>query len=289
MFTGSIVALVTPWQDDRLDESALARLIEYQIAGGTDAIIPCGTTGESPAFTHQEQHAMIGKTVELVAGRVPVIAGAGSNNTREAVSLAQAAERLGADGVLSVTPYYNKPTQEGLFRHYQAIHEACGLPLIPYIVPGRTGCRMLPDTCARVAELGNIAAFKDAVEDLDYTQELVNHGLNVLSGADALTFPMMCLGATGTISVVANFAPRLVKDMCDAANRNDLVQTRELHRAVWELTQLAFCETNPIPAKTACAALGRCNEEFRLPLVPMSPDKKALLLAGLKRHQLVEA
>ncbi|MDA3959540.1 MAG: 4-hydroxy-tetrahydrodipicolinate synthase [Planctomycetota bacterium] len=289
MFRGSIVALVTPWKGDRVDEAAVKKLVEWHIEQGTDVIIPCGTTGESPAFSHEEQHAMIACTVQAAAGRVPVVAGAGSNNTREAVSLAKAAEQHGAQGILSVTPYYNKPTPEGLFQHYKAIGEACGLPVILYNVPGRTGCNMLADTCARIAESINVAAVKEASGDLDQVQRLLDLGLEVLSGDDALTLPMMCLGGTGVISVVANFAPRLMKDLVEAVRACDLATARVLHAKVWELAQVAFCETNPIPAKTACAALGFCTEEFRLPLVPMTEVNKARLLGAMKRHQLLGA
>jgi len=289
MFRGSIVAMVTPWKDDRVDDGSLKRLIEFHIEQGTDAILPCGTTGESPAFTHEEQHAMIARTVELVDGRVPVIAGAGSNNTKEALGLADAAQQHGAQAVLSVTPYYNKPTQDGLYEHYKAIGEQCGLPIILYNVPGRTGCNLQPETAARIAEVVNVGAVKDASGDLDACHRLIDLGLTVLSGEDGLAFAQMCLGASGVISVVANFAPRLVKDMCDAVLGGDLLRGRELDHAVWELAQVAFCETNPIPAKTACAALGLCGDEFRLPLVAMSQEGRARLLGTLRRHQLVEA
>ena len=289
MFRGSIVALVTPWKDNQVDFDALARLVDFHLAHGTDAILPCGTTGESPAFTHEEQHRMIAATVELVAGRVPVIAGAGSNNTAEAVSLAKAAEREGAQGILSVTPYYNKPTQEGLYRHYCAIGEATSLPVILYNVPGRTGCNLLPETAERIAASSQVAAVKEASGDLDQAHELLQRGLAVLSGEDGLTFPLLCLGASGVISVVANFAPRLMKDLCDAVLGGDLLRGRELHTAVHALAEVAFCETNPIPAKTACAELGLCSDEFRLPLVPMTAAGRTRLLEAMRAHALLEA
>lgn len=287
MFRGSIVALVTPWRDDRVDDAAVDRLVEWHVAHGTDAILPCGTTGESPAFTHAEQHAMIERVVRLADGRIPVIAGAGSNNTHEAMSLAKAAEKRGADGILSVTPYYNKPTQEGLYQHYSRIGEACALPIVLYNVPGRTGCNLLPETCARIAETTRVAAVKEASGSLDQVQRLLDLGLTVLSGDDNLTFPMMALGAAGVISVVANFAPRLMRDLVAAVDAADLPRARALHAQVWELAQVAFCETNPIPAKTACAALGLCEATFRLPLVPMTEVNKARLLGAMKRHHLL--
>lgn len=289
MFRGSIVALVTPWKDDRIDEDSLKKLIEFQLEGGTDAIIPCGTTGESPAFSHEEQHRMIAATVEMVAGRVPVIAGAGSNNTKEAVSLAKAAEREGASAILSVTPYYNKPTQEGLYQHYSAIGTATSLPIILYNVPGRTGCHLEPATAARIAEGTQVGCVKEASGKLEVVQDLIERGLTVMSGDDALTFPMMCLGGSGVISVVANFHPRLMKDLCLAVDACDLPRARELQRAVVELADVAFCETNPIPAKTACAELGLCGEDLRLPLVPMTSAGRERLRAALRKHALLEA
>lgn len=288
MFTGSIVALVTPFTaDDRVDQAALKRLIDWHIASGTSAIVPCGTTGESATFTHEEQGDTIAQVVQLVAGRIPVIAGAGSNSTKEAVSLARAAERAGAQGVLSVTPYYNKPTQPGLIAHYKAVGEATALPIVLYNVPGRTGCNLLPETAARIAELVKIDSVKEASGNLGQVQDLLDLGLGVLSGEDVLTFPMMCMGAVGTISVVANFAPRLVADLCQAVADSDLVRARELQRSVAELTELAFCEPNPIPAKTAVAALGFCRPDLRLPLVPMTAGNRDRMLEALGRHGLL--
>ncbi|MHC5068025.1 MAG: 4-hydroxy-tetrahydrodipicolinate synthase [Planctomycetota bacterium] len=284
MLHGSIVALVTPWNNDRIDTAALRRMIEFQIENGTSAILPCGTTGESPAFSHDEQHQMIAATVEIVAGRVPVLAGAGSNSTREAVSLAVAAERLGADAVLSVTPYYNKPSQDGLVAHYGAIMDECKLPIVLYNVPGRTGCNLLPETAALIAQRGNVDSVKDATGDLNQTQDYLDAGLRVLSGDDAMTLPMMCMGGDGVISVVANFAPRLMADLCAAVAAADLPRARELQRSVVALAKVAFCETNPLPAKTACAELGLCLPEFRLPLTQMSEAGKTRLIAALKEH-----
>ena len=279
---GSIVAVVTPFAGGRVDEPALRRLVDWHIAEGTQGIVPCGTTGESATFTHEEQHRVIELVVQQAAGRVPVIAGAGSNSTREAVSLAQAAERLGADAILTITPYYNKPTQEGLFQHFKAVREATRLPLVLYNVPGRTGVNMTADTTARVHALGQVDAIKDAAANLEQTWDQLARGVDVLCGDDGLTLPMMALGAKGVISVVANFAPRLVRQLCDACAAGDLAAARRLHGQVMILTKLAFCETNPIPAKTAVAALGLCQAEFRLPLVTMTPGKRDELLAGMR-------
>ena len=286
-FAGSIVAIVTPFNKGEVDFAALGKLVEWHIAQGTQAIVPCGTTGESATFAHDEQHRVIGHVVQTVAGRVPVIAGAGSNSTREAVSLAQAAEKLGADGILTITPYYNKPNQEGLFQHFKAVREATKLPLVLYNVPGRTGINMLPETSARVAALGNIDSIKDAAANLDQTQEQLERGVRVLSGDDAMTFPMMMLGASGVISVVANFAPKLMRQLCDACAAGNLPDARRLHRIVVDLAKHAFADTNPIPAKTAVAALGFCHEDFRLPLVPAQPAKREALIAAMKKHGLL--
>ncbi|GDY13164.1 4-hydroxy-tetrahydrodipicolinate synthase [Planctomycetota bacterium] len=287
MFTGSIVAIVTPFLEDRVDFPALKRLVDWHIAQGTQGIVPCGTTGESATFSHDEQHRVIGEVVQYVAGRVPVIAGAGSNSTREAVSLAQAAEKLGADGILTITPYYNKPTPEGLFQHFKAVREATRLPLVLYNVPGRTGINMLPETTARVNALGNIAAIKEASGSVDQCQDLIERGVTVLSGDDGMTFPFMMLGAVGVISVVANFAPKIMRSLCDAAARGDLAESRRLHRIVVELAKHAFIETNPIPAKEAVAALGFCKPDVRLPLVPMTPAKRDAMLTCLRKHGLL--
>jgi 4-hydroxy-tetrahydrodipicolinate synthase len=282
-FAGSIVAIVTPFNKGEVDFAALGKLVEWHIAQGTQAIVPCGTTGESATFAHDEQHRVIGHVVQTVAGRVPVIAGAGSNSTREAVSLAQAAEKLGADGILTITPYYNKPNQEGLFQHFKAVREATKLPLVLYNVPGRTGINMLPETSARIAALGNVDSIKDAAANLDQTQDQLERGVRVLSGDDAMTFPMMMLGASGVISVVA----KLMRQLCDACAAGNLPEARRLHRIVVDLAKHAFADTNPIPAKTAVAALGLCQEEFRLPLVPAQPAKRDALIAAMKKHGLL--
>ncbi len=289
MLSGSIVALVTPWTEDgsAIDTAALKALVDWHVEQGTNALLPCGTTGESPVFTHDEQHEMIRLTAEYAAGRIPVLAGAGSNCTREAVSLACAAEKNGADAILTITPYYNKPTQEGIFQHFKAVREAMPLPMVLYNVPSRTGVNLAPETAARVAELGNIDSVKEASGSLDQALALLNSGVRVLSGEDGLTWPLMAIGGSGTISVVANFAPRLVSDMCKAAHAGDMAEARRLHGIVHELTQVAFCETNPIPAKTALVELGKCHESFRLPLVPMSSGKRAELITCMKKHKLL--
>lgn len=288
-FAGSIVAIVTPWRNGVVDYVAWQRIVEWQIENGTQGIVPCGTTGESATFTHNEQYEAIARMVDTVAGRVPVVAGAGSNCTREAVLLAEGAERAGADGVLSVTPYYNKPTPNGLFEHYRAVREAITLPIVLYNVPGRTGVSMDVDTISRVHELGGIDSIKDATGDLGQCQETLSRGIRVLSGEDGLVLPMMALGAEGVISVVANFAPRLMRDLCDAVAEQRLADAQTLHRTVHQYAKAAFAVTNPIPAKAVLASRGFCLEEYRLPLTPLTPDQRSRLLeavesGGLERY-----
>ena len=287
-FAGSIVAIVTPFAGDQVDFAALKKHVDWLIAEGTQGIVPCGTTGESATFDHGEQHKVIGEVVQHVRGRVPVIAGAGSNSTREAVSLAQAAEKLGADGILTITPYYNKPNQEGLFQHFAAVRAATRLPMVLYNVPGRTGTNMLPETSARVAALGGVDSIKDAAANLDQTWEQLQLGIGVLSGDDGMTFPMMAMGARGVISVVANFAPRIVRALCDATARGDLAEARRYHAVVVELAKHAFADVNPIPAKSAVSALGFCAEAYRLPLVGPQPAKREAMLACMRKHGLLK-
>ncbi len=287
-FAGSIVAIVTPFAGDQVDFPALKKHIDWLIAEGTQGIVPCGTTGESATFDHGEQHKVIGEVVQHVRGRVPVIAGAGSNSTREAISLAQAAERLGADGILTITPYYNKPNQEGLYQHFAAQRASTKLPMVLYNVPGRTGTNMLPETAARVAALGGVDSIKDAAANLDQTWEQLRLGVGVLSGDDAMTFPMMAMGARGVISVVANFAPRAVRALCDACAAGDVVAARKHHGLVVELAKHAFADVNPIPAKSAVSALGFCAEAYRLPLVGPQAAKKEAMLACMRKHGLLK-
>jgi 4-hydroxy-tetrahydrodipicolinate synthase len=287
-FTGSIVAIVTPFHNDRVDVAALKKLVEWHIAEGTQGIIPCGTTGESATFTHEEQAQVVAEVVQAARGRVKVIGGAGSNSTREAVNLAQAVEKVGADGILTITPYYNKPTQEGMFQHFKAVREATKLPYILYNVPGRTGVNLLPETTKRVQALGNLAGVKESTGNCEQVQEMIDLGIPVLCGDDHYTWPFMALGAIGLVSVVANFAPRLVRQYVDACAKGDLAEARRLHSIVCALQKVTFSESNPIPAKAAVAALGLCREEYRLPIVPMTPAKKDVLLATLRKHGILK-
>ncbi len=259
-------------------------------AEGTQGIIPCGTTGESATFEHEEQHRVIGEVVQVSAGRMKVIAGAGSNSTSEAVSLAQAAERLGADGVLTITPYYNKPNQEGLFQHFKAVREATKLPYVLYNVPGRTGVNLLPETTARVQALGNLAGVKESTGNCEQVQEMVERGIPVLSGDDNYPLPFMALGAVGVISVVANFAPRIMRQYVDACARSDAPESRApASPSSARCTRRPSATHQPHPGRRRrqLAALGKCREEYRLPMVPMAPGKKDALIAALKKHRIL--
>lgn len=274
MFKGSIVAIVTPFRNGKVDEKALGNLIEWHIKQGTNAIVPCGTTGESATLDYEEHHRVIRFTVEAVNKRVPVIAGTGANATDETIMITKEAKKAGADAALVVAPYYNKPTQEGLYRHYKAVAEAVKIPLILYNVPGRTAVNILPSTVARLAEIRNIVAIKEATGDMKQASEIIRlcgNRITVLSGDDFTTLPLMALGGKGTISVTANVAPRLVSQMCALWEKGRFDEARKLHFKLEPLNAAMFIETNPIPVKTALALMGKIQEEFRLPLCEMAP------------------
>jgi 4-hydroxy-tetrahydrodipicolinate synthase len=290
MFKGSIVAIVTPFRNGAVDEEKLRELVEFQIAGGTDAIVPCGTTGESSTLSYEEHDRVIQIVVEQVNKRVPVIAGTGSNSTSEAIEITAHAKQLGADGCLLVTPYYNKPTQEGLYRHYTAVANAVAIPQILYNVPGRTGVNLLPETVARLAEHKNIVAIKEATGSLQQASEvlaLCGDKIDVLSGDDFITFPMMTCGAKGVISVLANIMPKEVGDLTDAFFAGDLEKARQLHLKTLKISNAMFIESNPIPVKTALGLMGKCSDELRLPLCPMGEANKAKLAAVMKEYKLI--
>jgi 4-hydroxy-tetrahydrodipicolinate synthase len=290
MFKGSIVAIVTPFRNGAVDEEKLRELVEFQIAGGTDAIVPCGTTGEASTLDYDEHMRVVQVVIEQVNKRVPVIAGTGSNSTAEAIELSQKAKDVGADGVLLVTPYYNKPTQEGLVRHYTAIADAVAIPQILYNVPGRTGVNMLPETVARLAPHKNIVAIKEATGSLQQASEvlaLCGDKIDVLSGDDFITFPMMACGAKGVISVLANIMPKAVGDLTDAFYAGDLEKARQLHLQTLKISNAMFIESNPIPVKTALGLMGKCSDEVRLPLCPMSEGNKAKLATIMKEYGLI--
>ncbi|ANA41430.1 4-hydroxy-tetrahydrodipicolinate synthase [Geobacter anodireducens] len=290
MFKGSIVAIVTPFANGAVDQEKLRELVEFQITNGTDAIVPCGTTGESSTLDYDEHMDVVKIVIDQVNKRVPVIAGTGSNSTAEAIELSRKAKDAGADGVLLVTPYYNKPTQEGLVRHYTAIADAVAIPQILYNVPGRTGVNMLPDTVARLAPHKNIVAIKEATGSLQQASEILalcGDQIDVLSGDDFITFPMMACGAKGVISVLANIMPKAVADLTDAFFAGDLETARRLHLNTLKISNAMFIESNPIPVKTALGLMGKCSDEVRLPLCPMSEGNKAKLAAIMKEYQLI--
>jgi 4-hydroxy-tetrahydrodipicolinate synthase len=290
MFKGSLVAIVTPFRNGKVDERALGDLIDWQIREGTHGIVPCGTTGESATLTHEEHQRVIELTVRAVNRRVVVIAGTGSNSTDEAVTLTRHAKGAGADGALLITPYYNKPTQEGLFQHYRRIASSVDLPLMLYNIPGRTSVNMLPATVARLAQIPTIVSIKEgsgSIQQIDEVLQLCGDRLTVLSGDDAMTLPIMALGGHGAVSVVANIAPRENAALVTAAAKGDFAQALTMHRRLLPLTNALFLETNPMPVKTALALMGKCADELRLPLCAMQPATKAQLAEALRRHGLI--
>jgi len=288
MFTGVLTALVTPFRNDSVDETALRNLVDDQIANGVDGLVPVGTTGESPTLNFDEHIRVIKIVVEAARKRVPVIAGTGSNSTHEAIELSKEARRVGADGLLQVTPYYNRPTQDGLYRHFKAIADAVPLPTIVYNVPSRTACDLLPDTLARLCDIPAIVGVKEATGSaLRAAQVLSKVGdrLVVLSGDDATAFPLYALGGRGVISVVSNVAPADMSAMWDAAAAGDWKKARELHYKLLPLGEWLFIEANPIPVKAALSMMGRIADELRPPLYPLAGanrEKVREVLAGLK-------
>ncbi|MBW2063960.1 MAG: 4-hydroxy-tetrahydrodipicolinate synthase [Deltaproteobacteria bacterium] len=290
MFTGSMVALVTPFKDGKVDEEGYRNLIEFQISNGTDAIVPCGTTGESATLSMEEHKRVIDIAVEAVKGRVPVIAGTGGNSTSEAVELTEHAKKAGADGTLQVVPYYNKPTQEGMYLHFKAIAEAVPLPQVLYNIPGRTGVNMLPETVARLAELPEVVAIKEASGNLGQMAEillLAGDRITLLSGDDNLTLPVLGIGGKGVISVVANIVPKDNADMVRAWEKGDVGKARELFYKLLPLCKAMFIETNPIPVKTSLGIMGMIGEEMRLPMCRMSQQNRQRLEQALKGYGLI--
>lgn len=285
MFQGSIVALVTPFRQGELDEKALRDLVEFHIAEGTNAIVPCGTTGESATLSHEEHCRVIEIVIDQAKKRLPVIAGAGSNSTKEAVFLTEHAKKSGADAVLSITPYYNKPTQAGLYQHFKTIAEQVDIPIVLYNVPGRTGVNMLPDTVVELSKIKNIVGVKEASGSLDQAGAILQHtddSFDVISGEDSLTFPMMAMGAKGVISVTANVAPKKMAQMCKAVLENNMIEARKLHYELIDLSKAVFYETNPIPAKNAVYLMGLIENEIRLPLVEMTKENTEKLKTVMK-------
>jgi len=288
---GSLVAIVTPMSDDgALDLDALRRLVDWHIAEGTDGIVVVGTTGESPTVSFDEHCLLIRITVEQAAGRVPVIAGTGANSTSEAIELTECAKAAGAQAGLSVVPYYNKPTQEGLYQHYKKIAEAVDLPLMLYNVPGRTVADLSNDTALRLAEVPGIVGLKDATGSMERAADLLRRApknFALYSGDDASAMPFMLLGGHGVISVTANVAPKLMHEMCVAARDGNLARARELNNALLPLHSKLFVEANPIPVKWACAELGLIPSGLRLPLTPLSAGLHDTLRGALRHANLI--
>jgi 4-hydroxy-tetrahydrodipicolinate synthase len=286
MLGGSMVALITPMTDNgRIDEEALEALIDFHLQNQTDAIIAMGTTGESATLTHKEHRHVVKRVVQLVNGKIPVIAGTGSNNTVEALDLTATAKQDGADACLLVTPYYNKPTQEGLYQHYKLIADTVAIPQILYNVPGRTGCDLLPETTARLADIENIIAIKEATGSLDRakdTLERCGDRLDVFSGDDATSIELMLMGGKGNISVTANLAPQAMHDMCEAALAGDRTKAEAINQSLMGLHKNLFLESNPIPAKWAMYKMGFGGKGIRLPLVPFAKEYQGELLKAMK-------
>ena len=290
MFEGSFVAIVTPFKNGKVDAKALKDLIEFHIENGTNGIVPCGTTGESATLSHHEHEEVIRIAVETCRGRVPVLAGTGSNATHEAIELTLSAQKLGADGALLITPYYNKPTQEGLYQHFAAVAKETRLPIILYNVPSRTSINMLPETVARLSKIENIVGIKEASGNLVQVSEIIQScgtDFEVISGEDALTWPILALGGKGVISVTANLVPEKLSKLCKAALKGDMAIARSLHYELLKLNDVMFIETNPIPVKAALVIMGRIDNEFRAPLCPPSDQNLSTLKSVLQEYTLV--
>src|SRR5665648_581537 len=291
MFKGAITAIVTPFKNGQFDETAYRELIEFQVKSGIHGIVPCGTTGESATLSHAEHKRVVETCIDQVKKRVVVIAGTGSNNTAESVELTQHAEAAGADAALMITPYYNKPTQEGLYQHYKTVASQTKIPIVVYNVPGRTSVNLLPETMARLAEIPHIVGLKDATGDLKQgckTLELCGDKIAVLSGDDFTTLPLMCMGGMGVISVVSNAAPGDMAGMCNAFFAGDLAKARGLHYKMWPLMEAMFFETNPTPAKTALKMMGKITGEVRQPLCPLSAANEEKLRQVLQKYGLIK-
>ncbi len=284
---GSIPALITPFKKGELDETALRKLIRRQLRAGSSGLVPCGSTGEAATLRPEEYRRVIEIAVEEAAGRVPVIPGVGTNSTEKTVAACRQVESWGADALLVIVPYYNKPTQEGLFRHFKAVARAVRIPVVVYNIPGRTGVNLKPATLARLAKsCKNITTTKEASGSLDQVSEILSlcpPGFTVLSGDDALTLPMMCLGGKGGISVVANIFPRENAKMCAAALKGDFRAARRIHFKLFPAVKGLFLETNPIPVKAAAEMAGLCRGEPRMPLTPMTPANRRILRRILKK------
>ncbi len=291
IFRGAFVAIVTPFIDGQIDEQGLIDLIEFHIANGTHGIVPCGTTGESATMTHEEHHRVVDLTVKTVNGRVPVVAGSGSNSTAEAIDLTRHARAAGVDGVLMVSPYYNRPSQEGLYQHYKAVAEAVDVPIILYNVPSRTSSNVLPATVARLAEIDNIVGIKEATGSLNQVSEVIMlcpDDFAVMSGDDFTSMATVLVGGTGVISVTSNVAPRDMADLMEAALAGDVAKANQIHYKMFPLFQAMFYDSNPVPAKKSLELMGKIKSATpRLPLYSIGDDNLARLKAALSAYGLI--
>ncbi|QCQ20890.1 4-hydroxy-tetrahydrodipicolinate synthase [Desulfoglaeba alkanexedens] len=291
MFTGAFVAIVTPFKDGRIDETALRDLVEFQIANGSHGIVPCGTTGESATLAFEEHERVVEVVLEQVNGRVPVVAGTGSNNTAEAIRLTKHAKECGANGALMISPYYNKPTQEGLYRHFKAVADSVDIPIIVYNIPGRTAVNIEPETIARLAEIPNIVGVKEATGSMKQITDIIRlcgDDFTVLSGEDYITFPLLAVGGKGVISVVSNVAPKDMADLCTLYLEGKVREARDLYYRVLPLCHALFYETNPAPVKAALKMMGKiASDEVRLPLVPMQPANRERLKKVIEDYGLI--
>ena len=292
MFKGSIVALITPFKDGEIDKNSLRKLIEFHIKSGTDAILVAGTTGESATLTFEEHEDLIKMSIDIAEGRIPIIAGTGANATHEAIELTKSAEKFGAAASLQIVPYYNKPTQEGIYQHFKAIAEETNIPLILYNIPSRTGVDMLPETFARLyGDFPNIIGIKEATGNVARVSEMINltnKDVVILSGDDALTLPMMSVGAKGVISVANNIVPKDIALMCKYALEGEFDKALEIHNKYWDLFKILFIETNPVPVKTASYLIGLIDSlEFRLPLYYMKKNNEEKLKEILIKYNLI--
>jgi len=290
MFKGSMVALVTPFRNGKVDEKALRELVEFHIKNGTTALVPCGTTGESATLSYDEHDKVIELTVQFAKGRITVIAGTGSNSTEEAIMLTRHAKKVGANASLQVSPYYNRPTQKGLYLHFKAIAEAVDIPIILYNIASRTGVNIEPETFVKLAEIKNIIGVKEAsgsLEQMSRIRKLCPKDFLLISGDDALTLPVMSIGGVGVISVVANIIPRDVADMCAAFEKRDIKRAEELHYKMLPLVKAMFIETNPIPVKVAMGLMKMIDPQLRLPLCEMLPENKEKLIKTMKDYRLI--
>jgi 4-hydroxy-tetrahydrodipicolinate synthase len=290
MFHGAFSALITPFRDGAVDEKALRDLVEWQIQSGIDGLVPCGSTGESATLSHAEHEQVIKVVVDQSRRRVPVIAGTGSNSTAEAIRLTTFAREIRADGALLISPYYNKPTQEGIYKHYKMIGASVDLPLIVYNIPGRTGSNILPETFARMRDIKQVVGIKEASGSMDQCSDILKlcgERLTMLSGDDSLTLPLMAMGAKGVISVITNVMPREMHDLAAAALGGDFEHARQIHFQMLPLMRALFTETNPIPIKQACALMGKCSNEMRMPLMQMTAGPADKLRSVMKELRLV--